>query len=239
MFGNTLSEPTSKTTAVAFTVIAVLLGATPLLSQLPSGSSVGLEFPVVMRQKVAAGKTPVGTKIQATLTVATLVNGVVVPQDAIFSGKVTESVAKSATSPSRLAICMDSAQWRNRSLPINVYLTAWYYPVTMPTTHEYEDDPPTIAQPPARGGKNATSSDPRLLQQPFPAPDTNADQNSGVVPLGPQPTVSKHRVLMKNIESKRNKNDGAVTLTSTHSNIKLDKQTTYVLAVGDLGAGPG
>jgi hypothetical protein len=38
---------------------------------------------------------------------------------------------------------------------------------------------------------------------------------------------------MKNVESDRS-SDGAVALTSTHSNIKLDKTTTYVLAVGDL-----
>jgi len=48
----------------------------------PNTSSAGLEFPVIMRQNVAAGKTPVGTKVQAKLVVATLVDGVVVPQDA-------------------------------------------------------------------------------------------------------------------------------------------------------------
>src|SRR5271169_5869371 len=74
-------------------------------------SAAGLELPVLMRQNVVAGTTPVGTKVQATLALATMVSGVVVPQDAIFSGEVTESVARSATNPSRLAIRMDSAQW--------------------------------------------------------------------------------------------------------------------------------
>ena len=36
-------------------------------------STQALEFPVLMRQKVEAGKTPVGMKIEAKLTVATLV----------------------------------------------------------------------------------------------------------------------------------------------------------------------
>jgi len=40
-------------------------------------------------------------------------------------------------------------------------------------------------------------------------------------------------VLMKNVESTRS-SEGAVILTSQHSNIKLDKSTTYVLAAGDL-----
>jgi hypothetical protein len=43
---------------------------------------------------------------------------------------------------------------------------------------------------------------------------------------------------MKDIESTRSNKDGAVILSATHFNIKLDKQTTYVLATGDLAAGP-
>ena len=71
-----------------------------------------------MRQNVAAGTTSVGTKVQAKLAVATLVDGMVVPRDAVLSGEVTESVAKSATDPSRLAVRMDSAQWKKGPAPI-------------------------------------------------------------------------------------------------------------------------
>ena len=38
---------------------------------------------------------------------------------------------------------------------------------------------------------------------------------------------------MKKIDSV-NDSEGAIILTSTHSNIKLDKSTTYVLAATDL-----
>jgi hypothetical protein len=38
---------------------------------------------------------------------------------------------------------------------------------------------------------------------------------------------------MNNVDSIINA-DGSVTLTSMHSNIKLDKLTTYVLATADL-----
>ena len=132
----------SKTIAVGHAVLTVVLSSAALLSQsrpAPPSSSAGLEFPVTMRQNVAAGTTPVGTKVQAKLAVATLVDGVVVPQDAILSGEVTESVSKSAADPSRLAIRVDSAQWKNRSAPMvvalapKVYLTAWYYPAAPPT----------------------------------------------------------------------------------------------------------
>ncbi len=109
----------------------VILGSIMLLGQQPPQSSsplVGTEFPIFMKQNIVAGKTPVGTKIQAKLVAATLVNGVVVPRDAILSGEVIESVKKSASDPSRLAIRMDSADWKKGSVPIKAYLTAWYYP---------------------------------------------------------------------------------------------------------------
>jgi len=198
---------------------------TPAARNLPAG----LEFPVIMKQNVVAGKAPVGTKVQAKLVVATLVGGVVVPQGAILSGEVTESVAKSATGPSRLAILMDSAQWTNGSAPIKVYLTAWYYPMATPADLDLSSGLPNAGNNPNPrmgggypGQRNPTS-----------APVSGSD-------AGPAPAseISKHRVLMKNVESTRN-NEGAVTLTSRRFNIKLDKQTTYVLAPSDLATGPG
>ena len=88
-----------------------------------------IEFPVTMQQKITAGITPVGTKVQAKLTISTLVHGTVVPRDAVLFGQITESVAKSADVPSKLGIRMDMAEWKNGSLSVKVYLTEWYYPV--------------------------------------------------------------------------------------------------------------
>jgi hypothetical protein len=251
-----------KTTAVGPAVLTVILGSAALLcgqtvsgqtvsgqtisGQTPSqqttmspSSSAALELPVIMRQNVAAGTTPVGTKVQAKLAVATLVNGVVVPRDAIFSGEVTESVAKSATDLSRLAIRMDSAQWKKGSAPIvlsltsKVYLTAWYYPVAAMTSQDLSYEPPDAAGSKKNWNGMGTYPDRNnpASQQPFPGRDTGTDPVSS--PPSPASIISKHRTLMKNVESARN-SDGAVTLTSKSFNIKIDKQTTYVLAAGDL-----
>jgi hypothetical protein len=183
----------SKEAAVGHVVFAVILGSAALLGQqTPApGSPVGLEFPVVMRQNVAAGKNPVGTKVQANLVISTLVDGVVIPRDAVLSGEVTESVAKTKTDPCRLAIRMDSVQWKNGSAPIKLY----------------------------------SESIPR-----FPGPDSGKDSSS--LPP-PSYITSKHRVLMKDVDSIRN-SDGAVTLTSSRTNLKIDKLTTYVLAKDGL-----
>jgi hypothetical protein len=245
------SKTFSKTMVVRHAILTVVLGCAALLGQQtpsqqtpaqrePAASSFSgaLEFPVVMRQNVAAGTTPVGTKVQAKLAVATLVDGVVVPRDAVFSGEVTESVAKSATDPSRLAIRMDSAQWKKGSAPVvlslasKVYLTAWYYPVAETRAQDLSDESPNDPQSWKQRNRPPTFPDPNgSASEPFPGRGTGTDPGSS--PPSPSSNISKHRALMKNVESTRT-SDGAVTLTSKSFNIKIDKLTTYVLATGDL-----
>jgi hypothetical protein len=216
--------------AVVVLCSAALLGQQTLAAP---GSTPGFEFPVIMRQSVTAGKTSVGTKIQAQLVVATLAQGVVIPKNAILSGEITESVKKSDTDPSRLAIRMDSAQWKNGSAPIKVYLTAWFYPEAATVNQNLSYQPPDAANSKKNWNGMGPYPDPNnpIAQQKFPGPD--ADKEQGVPPATTASNISQHRVLMKNLESTRN-SDGTVTLTSAHANIKLDKLTTYVLAPGDL-----
>lgn len=181
------------------------------------------EFPVTMRQNVKAGKTPVGTKIEAKLTIATLVNGTVIPAGAVFSGEVVESAAKSSSDPSRIAIRMNSVQWKNASKPITVYLTAWYYPIQMRQDADHDRDD---CQSPGGMGIKCPLGPGNAGASRFP-PDA----------LPPSPgQVSPTRVAMKDVESTRGA-DGTIALTSTHSNISVDKTTTYVLATGDLTTG--
>ena len=201
-------------------------------SSAASSSSVK-EFPVNMKQSVTAGATPVATKVQAKLVVATLVDGTVFPQNTLFSGEVIESVAKSATDPSRVAIRMDSAQWKNGSAPIKVYLTAWFYPVIAAMGQDLSYGPPKPASQTWNGaGTYPDSNSP--ASRPFPSQDMSRSAESA--PESPVYTVSKRRVPMKDVESEGN-NDGAVAITCKRFNIRLDKLTTYVLATGDLPAG--
>jgi hypothetical protein len=239
------SKTFSKAIVVRHAISTVVLGCAALLGQqtaaqrepAASSSPGALEFPVVMRQNVAAGTTAVGTKVQAKLAVATLVDGVVVPRDAVFSGEVTESVAKSATDPSRLAIRMDSAQWKKGSAPVvlslapKVYLTAWYYPVAETRAQDLSDESPDAPQGWNHQHRPPTFPDPNgSASEPFPGRGAGTEPDS--LP-SPASNISKHRALMKNVESTRN-SDGTATLTSKSFNIKIDKQTTYVLATGDL-----
>lgn len=227
------------TVGVALTV----LGAFSLLAQstnpAPSTPS-GLEFPVILRQKIEAGKTLAGTRVEAKLVVATLVSGVVIPQDAILSGEVVESVPRSGRDPSRLAIVLDSAKWKNGSthgssaLPARVYLTAWYYPLAI-APQESPDLPsgPMVNNRQHQGGA-APYPNPNTQDSPA-YPRGNTDPRNNPAPDKPLARISEHRELLKNVDTATG-GSGVLTLTSTRSNIKLDKATTYVFATADLGA---
>jgi hypothetical protein len=195
---------------------------------------MGCQLPVVLRENVVAGKTAVGTKVEAKLVLATMLKGGVIPRDALISGEVVESVARKDGHPSRLSIRMDSAQWKNGAAKFKVYLTAWYYPAA-PMAPQDLSYRPLDAE---NGNKNPGGTDytdPRnpMSQQKWPP---QRDTDNGMNAAAPASSVSHDRVVMKNVESTRNK-DGAVELISERGNIKLDKLTTYVLAADELMPG--
>ncbi len=180
------------------------------------------EFPMVLQQSVEAGKTPVGTKIQGKLAMATMFHGTAIPRDAIVSGVIFESVRKSANGPSRLGIRMESANWKDRATcMMKAYLMPLYYPMTSQSVQGPPDgsadlDPRSINSP-------GQSSSP-MHQQPF--PDNSAAMQGAIPDI---PMLSSRPVSMKNVAIEPGDN-GGVVLVSEHSNIKLNKMTTYVLA---------
>lgn len=193
-------------------------------------NAVPADFPVVLQQNVTAGKTPVGTRIEAKLTIASLVNGTVVPRNAVFSGELVESVAKSATQPSRISIQMNSLKWKDGSAPVTMYLTAWYYPALAEAAQNLQYGP---EQPASRtwNGAGAYPDPNSPAYKPFPGGDSAQKES---VPETPNSVTSKHRELMKDVQSQRGE-DGRVILVSKR-NLKLDRVTTYVLAPSDLAA---
>jgi hypothetical protein len=212
-------------------LFVVLFPATLLGQQKPAASAPpgAQEFPVVMEQNVAAGKTPVGAKIKARLEVATLIGGKVIPRSAVFSGEVIDSSAKTATDPSRLAIRIDSVIWKKGSASLTAYLTAWYYPMKDAAGQDLQYGP---TQPANRtwNGQGQYPDPNSKVYKPFPGSDSGNDASA---PNTPSSTSSNRRVLMKDVESAKN-SDGVIAIVSRNSNIKLDKLTTYVLATGDL-----
>jgi hypothetical protein len=236
--------------AAALAACAVLLGSVVVVGQAPktqqppdaerassvdmgkSGAQgcVGCELPIMLRQSVVAGKTAVGTKVEGQLIMATMMKGGVIPRSALISGEVIESVAKSGNSPSRLAIRMDSAQWKNGGVKFKAYLTASYYP-SAPMA------PPNLSYGPPGDRRNWGGVDPTVdtTDPPNPAQKLST-QDTGVNAAAPASIISKERVLMKNVESTRGA-DGSVVLVSSRSTIKLNKITTYVLAVDELFPG--
>jgi len=210
---------------LASTALAFVLLVPVLLGQQKPPASGTQEFPVLMRQNLEAGKTPVGAKVEAKLTMATLIGGKVVPKGATFSGVVVESAAKSAGSPSRLCVRMDSVSWKKGSEPIQAYLTAWYHP-------DYAFDPTTLGQSDANRSPSAAPEKDRAGSA-FKAQGLYDGTVSGENPA-PAWKTSERRVPIGNVASVHAGDDARIVLTSSRSNVKFDKLTTYVLATGDL-----
>lgn len=210
-------------------LIAIFPAALQCQQNQPSAASPALEFPVMLEQNVIAGKTSVGTKIQAKLSMATLLNGTVVPRNAVFSGEVTESAAKTKDQPSRVSVRMDSVTWKNGSAVVKLYMTAWFYPNMMDAGQDLQYGPTKTAQGSWNGAGEYPSDQTLKSYKPFP----DGQQKDSTVPDTPNSVTSKHRVLMKNVESGQ-AGDGGVELVSKKSNIKLERYTTYVLAETNL-----
>jgi hypothetical protein len=196
-----------------------------------AAAAAAQEFPVAFQENIVAGKTVAGAKVQAKLGMATLVNGTVIPQGAVFSGEVIESVGKTKTDPSKLAVRIDSAQWKNGSATLKVYLVGWFYPFAVRPGQDLQYGP---QQPASRtwNGMGEYPADNTKVYRPFPGggSDSNSSPDTSSV-------TSAHRVQMKNVETDRGA-DGTIALLSTHSNIKIDKSMTYVLASSELLAAP-
>jgi hypothetical protein len=239
-----------KIKATAPVARTIVLGSAVLLAQAPKVQEVSsagasssaatdtsvadacakCELPIMLRQTVEAGKTGVGTKVEALLMMGTMTKAGVIPRGAVISGEVTESVAKSANSPSRLAIRMDSAQWKNGGAKFKLYLTAWFYPPAPMAA-------PNLSYGPAGDRRNWGGVDPTVdtTDPPNPAQTISRQQGQdvGANASAPASIISKERVLMKNVKSE-NGADGSVVLVSSRSNIKLNKETTYILAMNEL-----
>ena len=160
------------------------------------------------------------------LDVATLLDGTVIPRNAVFSGEVIESVGKTKTDASRIAIRMDSVQWKGASpAVVKVYLTAWYYPVREQMGQDLQYGP----EQSAKGTWNGQGQYPDPNSKSYkPFPGSETDKKS-TVPDTPNATTSNQRVQMKGVESTSGA-DGTLTLVSKRTNIKLDKLTTYVFS---------
>lgn len=212
-------------------ILGLIVSTTTLWSQQGAAPAKTPEFPVVLQQGVTAGKTPVGSKIQGKLVIATLLDGTVIPRNATFTGEVIESVAKTSTDPSRLAVRMDSAQWKNGSAALKVYFTGRYYPNVEESGQDLQYGPP---QPANRtwNGQGQYPDPNSKVYRPFPGSDS--DKGSSV-PDTPSSVPARNAQLIKDVEVLRG-NDGTIALTSKRSNLKLERYTIYVVSAGDTMA---
>ena len=124
---------------------------------------------------------------------------------------------------------MDSARWKNDSVSLKAYLTAWYYPLRNASEEEHANDQPGGIH--GEAGMTVGGSRPTTRSQ---RPYSTGNPNEGTdYPSASNSTLSNYRIKMKDVDSVP-LDKGGTAITSSRSNLKLDKTTTYILAAGDL-----
>ena len=180
------------------------------------------EFPLTLQQSIESGKAKIGTKVQARLAIATLFRGTVIPRNALFTGVVIESDAKSAKDPAKIAIRMETAEWKGGSTS----LTAYLLPLSYATTVQAAQGPRGESQDPSSRSTNDAGQDANSpMRQQFPTNDSQAAQEA----IPEAPTISSRPAQLKNVTLAPS-DEGGAALVSERANIKLNKQTTYVFA---------
>jgi hypothetical protein len=204
-------------------VILACFFAASVGQQKPPASSSGVvhEFPLVLQQSIESGKAKIGTKVQAKLAVATMFDGTVIPRNAVFSGVVIESTPKNAKEPAKLAIRMETAEWKHGSSSITAYLLPLYYPATSQSVQNFGDASQESGSTTSNRAQGSSSESP-MYHPSFPANESQA-----AIPEIPFP--SNRPVQIKNVTVAM-ADEGGAALVSEHSNIKLFKLTTYVFA---------
>jgi hypothetical protein len=162
---------------------------------------------------------------------ATLMDGVVIPQNAVISGHVEQSVAKTKDIPSLLKIRFDLARWKKGSAPVNLYLAGCYYPIDFRSPSDsasgmHGEIGVMMGSAPPDGLPRGNSGMPTAEMPSLDASrqDTYPDPRPGVT----LSEVSKHWVRMEKVETVAAP-DGGLQVTSSDRNLKLDKGTVYLL----------
>jgi hypothetical protein len=217
-----------------FIVIPILFASLALQAQ-PArvATASAQEFPALLTHDIEAGKTTTGTPVNARLMMGTLMSGVVIPEGAVLSGTVEESVAAKDKAPARLRVHITQVQWQSRTAPLNIYLVDQFYPknanqssqnaeydasssgrndVKLRTRNTlerggFESHTTVEVSDPASSMKSADSIKP---DPPHPG------QNSGLSP----------RAKLKNATAVRD-GEGRVTILSSDKKLKLDRGTCY------------
>lgn len=191
--------------------------------QKPATSASGVlhEFPLVLQQSIESGKAKIGTKVQAKLAIATVFDGTVIPRNAVFSGVVIESTPKSAKEPAKLAIRIETAEWKHGSSSITAYLLPLYYPATTQSMQNFGDASQESGSMTSNGTQGSSSESP-MSRQSIPA-----NESQSAIPE--IPSTSNRPVQIKDVTVAL-ADEGGAALVSAHSNIKLFKMTTYVFA---------
>ena len=206
-------------------VLIAALALPTVAQKQPSSAtpSPRLELPAHLLNKIEAGKTPVGTPVQAKLMMATLVRGQVVPENSVLSGMIEESTVKTKETPSRLRIHITSAKWQTGETKLDAYITSMYHPFWSQSSSRVRNQPLGLQSPDAYNNDENVERQQRHEELERAAARS---QDTSKAP-GPDVGVSSHRYPLPDATVATDA-DGSTSIVSARHNLKLDTKTIYV-----------
>lgn len=195
-------------------VSIVLLAVVPFLTsaQQPAAgnlaSSDKLSIPARLSKTLRADKAHSGDPVEFRTVEAVLVGqGLVMPADTVLHGRVLSAAPKQEGKNSFLAFVVESATWKQNSLPLHAFIFA------------------QISTPPPRGGDlggMTASPDRQSVRMRVPDPNRSyiARAQQDAMTTSPDPLGANQSSALKDVSLLRAK-DGITYLVSPKINVKL------------------
>ncbi len=200
-----------RTRAIPLCVLLFVLS--PLLAQVQSAAAAadytpGLRIPAVVSRTIRAEKVRPGDEVRFDLVEGILLGqGVVIPSGAHLRGHVLKAEPITASSPSRLSVEVDSAEWRHGEVPLHAFIAAI-------VIRQFTTDP---MDPPCSSDESGPPDLPHeanLDISPQPACDTRW-------PLDNRVDTFANNAGLRQLMLETNHSDGSTALISTRKNVRL------------------
>jgi hypothetical protein len=199
----------------AFTVFAQSSPNTTTPSE-----SGALYLPATLNKTIRAEKTHPGDAVKFRLNEPVLVGrGLVIPEGAVLRGRVTQANGLEGEHASRLAIVVDTAEWKHQKFPLHASISGV---VKVREVSQQKSTDWRCSSPDERRSNRFPGSAP-----PVPRPNP-VDCRSGLA--NPEVNVVRERGAdLKEVLIRRNHQDGSTVLFSHRKNVHLQGGTVLML----------
>jgi hypothetical protein len=204
--------------------IALTVSAQANLKATSASETGALYLPATLNKTLRAERTHPGAAVRFTLEEPVLLgHGVVMPEGAHLQGHVTEASKLDEGRASRLAIVVETAEWKHQKVQLRAFISGVVTrrEVSQQKTGDWRCQP--LLEKPVLSNRNTLNGGPGTA---VPKP-RECSGNLGAV--GEERVVRDRRADLKDVVLHRNPLDGSTVLFSHKRNIKLEAGTVLML----------